>query len=113
MRAILAAALAIAFALPAAAKDSTPQTRFSMCRDTLKKAQSLDVLYKIDWKGAEPRVLVGPTFLNMPIDSKEQFAAVVNCFLTKADGDVMEFGLSDWRTGKPVGRFHWGKLEME
>jgi hypothetical protein len=39
-------------------------------------------------------------------------AEVANCVLTHGDGMFVDFDIPDWRTGKAVGHFHWGKLEM-
>lgn len=89
--------------------------RFEACRVKLLKAQKLGVLYAIDWKPhKEPYVVAGQTFFNMAIDAKEGFAETVNCFLTAGDkSHVINFNILDWRTGKKVGRFSYGKLHME
>jgi hypothetical protein len=90
-------------------------TQFEECRSKLKKLQQLDVLYDLDWKAPhEPRVVVGPTFFNLPIDAKEQFAKTVNCFLMAGDtSDCLNFDVLHWRTGKAVGRFSLCKYKSK
>jgi hypothetical protein len=59
-------------------------------------------------------VVVGPTFFNIPIDAKQVFADTVNCFLTAGQSDKhISFDLLDWRTGKAVGRYKYGQVEMD
>ena len=86
--------------------------RFEQCRAKLKKAQNLDLLYdlKID---PLPRVIVGPTFYTVPLDAKQGFADTVNCFLMTGEDKYINFDLLDYRTGKRVARYSWGKLEVE
>ena len=88
---------------------------FKNCRQKLRRAQTLDVLYDLNWSlPDEPRVLVGPTFFDMPIDAKEGFARTLNCFLMAGDETkLVNFDLRDWRTGKRVGRWSYGKLKMD
>ncbi|MER2518605.1 MAG: hypothetical protein ABTR92_19775 [Candidatus Accumulibacter phosphatis] len=90
-----------------ATADPTTDTRVESCRAKLIQAQKLDVLYDMQWKSPrEPRVVVGPTFLKMPIDGKEGFAATVNCFLMAGDtGKCVNFDTLHWQTGKALGRF--------
>lgn len=88
--------------------------RFEGCKNKLKAAQKLDVLYDLDWKPpAEPRILAGATFFNLPIDAKEGFAETLNCFLMAGKTEYINFDILDWRTGKAVGRYSWGKFEMK
>lgn len=90
-----------------ATADATTDARFESCRAKLIKAQRLDVLYDLQWKPPkEPRVVVGPTFVQMPIDGKEEFAATVNCLLMAGDaGKCINFDTLHWQTGKAIGRF--------
>jgi hypothetical protein len=87
---------------------------FEGCREKLIRAQKLQVLYDMSWKlPAEPRIVAGPTFFQMPIDAKEGFAETVNCFLMAGQKEkFINFDVHDWRTGKPVGRFSFGKFKM-
>jgi len=90
-------------------------SRFEDCKSKLIKAQELEVLYDLDWKlPKEPKVVVGPTFFNLPFDAKENFALTVNCFLMAGDdGKFIDFNLLHWQTNKRVGRFARGKLKMD
>lgn len=87
--------------------------RFENCRDKLKRANSLRLLYDIDWKvPGEPRVLVGPTFFTAAIDVKEGLAETISCFINGGrPAHAVPFDLRHWRTGEPVYRFSGGRLE--
>lgn len=89
--------------------------RFDECKKKLKVARDLEVLYALDWKlPKEPHVVVGPTFMDMPIDGKEGFAETLNCFLLAGDSNnLISFDLLHWQTGNSVGRFQYGKLKMK
>jgi hypothetical protein len=94
---------------------SADDNRFETCKAKLIQAQNLDLLYDMDWKPPqEPRVVVGPTFFTIPIDAKEGFIETVNCFLMAGESDkYINFDVLDWRTGKSVGRYSFGKLKMK
>ena len=87
--------------------------RFEECREKLKKAQQLEVLYDLEWKRAMPKVVVGPTFYSIPIDAKQGFADTVNCFLMTGKSNYIDFDLLDWQTGKLVARYSLGRLKMD
>ena len=89
--------------------------QFETCRAKLIQAQKLDLLHALDWDPArEPKVVVGPTFSDISIEAKETFIATVNCFLMAGRGDkYINFDVLDWRTGKSIGRYSYGKLEMK
>lgn len=86
---------------------TTADQALEVCRDRLKKAKQLDLLYDLSWeKGKGPRVLVGPTYHRITIDAKEGFAKTVNCFLVSgSSSQCMNFDLRDSISGKIVGRF--------
>lgn len=96
-------------------KDAADQARnrkFEGCRASLKKAHALEVLYDLQ-ASVPPKVIVGRTFFQIPIDAKQGFAETVNCFLTVGRDDrYMTFEVFDWQTGKAVGRFYAGSLSM-
>jgi hypothetical protein len=105
--------MALGTATAAHAVSADENARFEGCRTKLKQAQKLDVLYDLDWKpGREPKVVVGPTFFNMPFDAKENFVRTVNCFLMVGADKAISFDVLDYRTGKAVGRFSWGQFKM-
>lgn len=89
--------------------------RFERCKAKLIQAQKLDLLYDMDWKPPkEPKVVVGPTFFTIPIDAKEGFVETINCFLMAGEsGKYINFDVLDWRTGKSVGRYSYGKFKMK
>ncbi len=107
-----AAAQAIAAKADKENKSKQSNARFKACRAKLKKAHSLDLLYDLNLEGGYPRVIAGPTFFQIPIDAKQGFAETVNCFLTAGDNKFVNFEILDWRTGKAIGRYHWGRFEM-
>jgi len=88
-------------------KDSVKEKRFQTCRQKLIQAQKLNVLYDLDWKPPkEPRVVVGPTFIEMAIDGKEGFVETVNCFLMAGEeGKCINFDVLHWQSGKAIGRY--------
>lgn len=89
--------------------------QFEACKAKLIQAQNLDLLYDMEWNPPkEPKVVVGPTFFTIPIDAKEGFVETVNCFLMAGEsGKYVNFDVLDWRTGKSVGRYSFGKLKMK
>lgn len=95
--------------------NAADDARFETCKAKLIQAQKLDLLYDMDWKPPkEPKVVVGPTFFTIPIDAKEGFVETVNCFLMAGDrGKYINFDVLDWRTGKSVGRYSYGKFKMK
>lgn len=105
-------AFAVAFFLVTSAANAD-ERKLEACRNKLKQAQKLDVLYDLDWKsGREPKVIAGRTFFNMPIDAKEGFAETVNCFLMSGKDQCISFNVLHWQTGKAVGRFSNCRLKM-
>lgn len=88
--------------------------RFEECKTKLVQAQKLDLLYDFDWKPPkEPKVVVGPTFFQIPIDAKEGFVETVNCFLMAGKtGKCVNFDVRSWQTGKAVGRFSNCRFKM-
>lgn len=97
-----------------ASASATDDKRFDTCRAKLIQAQKLDLLYDMDWKPPkEPRVVVGPTFFSIPIDAKEGFVETVNCFLMAGEDRYINFDVLDYRTGKSLGRYSYGKFKMK
>ena len=98
-----------------AVTEAETDNEFNNCKEKLVAAQKLDVLYDLDWKPPkEPKVVVGPTFSQLPIDGKEGFVETVNCFLNAGKKtQYINFNVLDWRTGKKVGRYSYGKLDMD
>jgi hypothetical protein len=107
------ATLAVMFAADSAAPSNDQQ--FEQCRAKLVLAQKLGMLYDLDWKPhSEPYVVVGATFMEVPIDAKEGLATTVNCFLMAGDtGKCMNFDVLHWQTGKAIGRFENCRFRMK
>lgn len=75
-----------------------------------QSGESPGVLHDLDMPGGMPHVVVGPTFFDLPIEAKQNFAETVSCFLTAGDTHLlMNFDLLDYRTGKKIARFSYGK----
>lgn len=104
----------LAFGWPVVVVAEVDNARFESCRSQLKQLHKLDALYDMQWHSPrEPRVVVGPTFFRLPIDGKESFVAVVNCFLMVGDpGRCVNFDTLHWQTGKAVGRFENCRFKM-
>lgn len=107
--------LALVALLISAQALANDDARFEACRAKLKKANELDVLYGLDWKPpSPPKVTVGRTFFQIPIDAKEGFAETLNCFLMAGKEDeCVNFPLLHWQTGKPIAQFKNCKLKMD
>ncbi len=95
--------------------NAADNTRFEGCRNKLIQAQKLDLLHDLDWKPPkEPKVVVGPTFFTIPIDAKQNFINTINCFLVAGeDGKFINFNILEWRNGKRIGKYSYGKLKMD
>lgn len=98
---------------PPSASTAASEARFEECREKLKQAQKLDVLYNLDMQRGSPLVVVGPTFYNMPFDAKQNFADTINGFLMAGENKFINFDLLDYRTNKVVAKYRYGKLKME
>lgn len=85
-------------------------TRLELCREKLKAAQKLEVLYDLQWKGATPYIVAGPTYYKIPFDAKEGFAEAVNCFMLAGKGGCLTFDIKHYQTGKATERYHLCKL---
>lgn len=83
-----------------------------VCRQKLIKAQQLGVLYDLDWKpGKMPKVIVGPTFHQMPLDAKEGFVEAVNCFFMGGKGGAINFDVKEHLNHKVVGSWTYGRYK--
>jgi len=100
-------------AVPQAAQPPAADARFEDCRAKLKKAQQLELLYNLDYKGGVPLVVVGPTFYTVPFDTKQNFADTINCFLMTGEAKYINFDLRDYRTNEVVAVYRFGKLKMK
>jgi len=100
-------------AAPQSAQPPDVETRFEDCRAKLKKAQQLELLYNLEIQGAEPLVVVGPTFYTVPFDTKQNFADTINCFLMTGQAKYINFDLRDYRTNEVVAVYRYGKLKMK
>lgn len=100
--------------LCAMAMGATPNNqRLELCRQKLKAAQRLDLLYALDWQPPRaPYVVAGPTFEKIPFDAKAGFAQAVNCFLVAGNDELVTFDVLDWQTGKPVAHWSNGQLKV-
>jgi hypothetical protein len=96
-----------------AADAKAAQQQYETCKTYLEKAKELDVLYDMTARGASIKVLVGPTFFTVPIDTKQKFAATVNCVLVKGTGGGMSFDLLHWQTGKKVASWNGYRLDVD
>lgn len=82
------------------------------CRQKLIKAQQLGVLYDLDWKpGKMPKVIVGPTFHQMPLDAKEGFVETVNCFLLGGKSGAINFDVKEHLNHRVVGSWTYGRYK--
>lgn len=100
-------------AVTQAAQPPAADARFEDCRAKLKKAQQLELLYNLDYKGGVPLVVVGPTFYTVPFDTKQNFADTINCFLMTGEAKYINFDLRDYRTNEVVAVYRFGKLKMK
>lgn len=110
---VFAAAALVTLFAPGSAAPSDDQ-KFEQCKAKLVRAQQLGMLYAFNWKPPkESYVVVGATFMEVPIDAKEGFAETVNCFLMAGEtGKCMNFDVLHWQTGKAIGRFQNCRFRM-
>lgn len=82
------------------------------CRQKLIKAQQLGVLYDLDWKpGQMPKVIVGPTFHQMPLDAKQGFVETVNCFFMGGKDAAINFDVKEHLNHRVVGSWTYGRYK--
>ncbi|HLZ07509.1 MAG TPA: hypothetical protein VKT80_02905 [Chloroflexota bacterium] len=93
------------------AERAQQNARFDSCREKLEKARKIDLLYDLTLD-PRPRVLVGPTFFEIPLDAKQGFADTVNCFVMAGKDEHVNFPLLDYRTGRVVAEYSFGTLSV-
>lgn len=94
--------------------DDQAKKQLKLCNDKIKKAQELDVLYKIEaGSSGVTHVYVGPTFYSVPIDTKQSVLDYVDCWATNGRADKSSIlVLHDSRTGKRIGKYEFGRLKL-
>ena len=95
------------------ADEKAAKLQLDICKGKLEKARELEVLHDLDAKGASIKVIVGPTYFTEPIDTKQDFAKTVNCFLVKGTGGGKSFDVIHWQTGKKVASWNGYWLNMD
>lgn len=95
------------------AADENAKLHYDICKGKLKQAKELDVLSDLNAKGSSIKVTVGPAFFTVPIDTQQEFARTVNCFLVKGAGRGVSFDLIHWQTGKKVASWKGDRLDMD
>lgn len=96
-----------------AQEEKADNGRFEACRAKLKKAQRLELLNDLSFDGGLPHVVVGPAFFTAPLTAKQGFADTVNCFLMAGSDNHINFDLLDYRTGKAVAHYRYGKVSVD
>jgi len=86
---------------------------YDICKGKLKQAKELDVLSDLKAKGSSIKVTVGPAFFTVPMDTQQEFARTVNCFLVKGAGTGVSFDLLHWQTGKRVASWNGDRLDVD
>ncbi|HKQ35562.1 MAG TPA: hypothetical protein VJT11_09695 [Nitrospiraceae bacterium] len=86
---------------------------YDICKEKLKEAKELDVLSDLEAKGSSIKVTVGPAFFTVPMDTQQEFARTVNCFLVKGAGRGISFDLLHWQTGKKVATWNRDRLDVD
>jgi len=95
------------------AADESTKLHYDICKGKLKQAKELDVLSDLNAKGSSIKVTVGPAFFTVPIDTQQEFARTVNCFLVKGAGRGVSFDLIHWQTGKKVASWKGDRLDVD
>ena len=86
---------------------------YDICKGKLKQAKELDVLSDLKAKGSSIKVTVGPAFFTVPMDTQQEFARTVNCFLVKGAGTGVSFDLLHWETGRRVASWNGDRLDVD
>lgn len=82
----------------------TTAARLKECTKQLEEATKIGVVYKLGGKGARPQVIVGSAWFSLPIDAKEAFHEVVQCYAVKGTGGaITSLEYRHWQTGNVVG----------
>lgn len=95
---------------PTPAQEQTAEA----CRTKLEELRKLDVLHDLDWKpGKMPKVVVGPTFSQLPFDTKQAFAETINCFLMGGRAEYIQFDLVEYLNHQVVGTWSLGRFKAK
>lgn len=101
-------------AAPAPVDRAAADARLESCRAKLKQAQEIDLLTNMTFEGGKPKVWVGRTWNDIPVDAKEGFAEVAACFFVAGDeGRTITFPIYDGRSGKQIATWRFTRLEVE
>jgi hypothetical protein len=95
------------------AADENAKLFYDICKGKLEQAKELDVLSDLNVKGSRIKVTVGSAFFTVPIETQQEFARTVNCFLAKGAGRGVSFDLIHWQTGKKVASWNGDRLDVE
>jgi hypothetical protein len=88
--------------------------RLKVCIKAIKKAQAVEVIYDIKTRSSGiPEMRIGPAFYMISIDAKKTCADAVNCYLVNGLDKYGYFFVTDYRTGKQVAKYSYGRLEMD
>lgn len=101
--------LATMMAIPAIS--IADDAKLEACREKLKAAHKLGVLYDMKWVGTRLHVVAGKTYYNMPFDAKEGFADTINCFAMAGGSGCLTFEIKHWQTGRATEEYHYCKLK--
>lgn len=97
-----------------AAQIAEEKARAKKCEVQLLPYISAEGFFVGPMKGRVPyAVLVGPRFYAASYGQKQQAAEILNCTLLQGERGQTDFDFVDWQSGKTVGRYHFGKVEMD
>lgn len=102
---------------PSPADKAVTDARFEECRTKLKKSQELDLLHNMTFDNGLPKLWVGRTWYQLPIEAKTEFARVGACFFLAGNdgpgGRAITFPIYDGMSGKQIATWKFTRLDVE
>lgn len=87
--------------------------RLADCTTTIQRARSIDMLGEITMQPV-PAMMTGPAWSHAPFQAKEQLAKLVACAMLGGDESrALLFNITDYRTGKVIGRWNYTRLNLD
>lgn len=83
------------------------------CRGVLKNSQEVGLLHNMTFDDGRPKVWVGPTWYEIPIEAKTEFARTAGCFFLAGRDKRITFPIYDGTTGKQIATWRFTRLDVE
>ena len=94
-------------------RTAATEAEFERCRGVLKNSQEVGLLHNMTFDDGRPKVWVGPTWHEIPIEAKTEFARTAGCFFLAGRDKRITFPIFDGLTGKQIATWRFTRLEVE